>query len=154
MAIQRKQRSVQLTRRRFSRAAPQAQSRIKILEKLPVIEPPEKDESESFKFPEPEKLAPPLLQLDEVSFGYTPDNPILKAVNIDVGLDSRIAIVGPNGAGKTTLIKLLTGAIQPVKGMATLNSRVRIAYFTQHHIDQVSGTAAKMHAADISSIST
>ena len=83
-------------------------------------------------------MAPPLLQLDEVTFGYSAENPILKSVNIDVGLDSRIAIVGPNGAGKTTLIKLLTGNLQPSKGTATLNSRVRIAYFTQHHVDQAS----------------
>ncbi|GFZ42543.1 Probable ATP-binding cassette sub-family F member 3 homolog [Saitozyma sp. JCM 24511] len=117
--------------------APQAQSRIKQLEKMVLIDPPEEEESESFSFPEPEKISPPLLQLDEVTFGYSPDKLILKDVNIDVGLDSRITIVGPNGAGKSTAIKLLTGSIQPIKGTATLNSRVRIAYFTQHHIDSL-----------------
>lgn len=117
--------------------APQAQSRIKILEKLPELEPPEEEDSESFRFPEPEKLAPPLLQLDEVTFGYNPEKTILRGVNIDVGLDSRIAVIGPNGAGKSTLIKLLTGTMQPSKGHATINSRVRIAYFTQHHVDQL-----------------
>ena len=117
--------------------AAQAQSKIKILEKLPELEPPEEEDSESFKFPEPEKISPPLLQLDEVTFGYTPDKVILKGVNIDVGLDSRIAVIGPNGAGKSTMIKLLTGAIQPTTGRATINPRVRIAYFTQHHVDQL-----------------
>jgi ATP-binding cassette subfamily F protein 3 len=102
-----------------------------------LIDPPEEEESESFSFPEPEKISPPLLQLDEVTFGYSPEKLILKDVNIDVGLDSRITIVGPNGAGKSTAIKLLTGMIQPIKGTATLNSRVRIAYFTQHHIDSL-----------------
>lgn len=117
--------------------APQAQSRIKILEKLPELEPPEEEDSESFKFPDPEKISPPLLQLNEVTFGYSPEKIILKDVNIDVGLDSRIAVIGPNGAGKSTLIKLLTGTMQPSKGDATINSRVRIAYFTQHHVDQL-----------------
>jgi len=118
--------------------AQQAQSRIKILEKLPELEPPEDDdEAEKFRFPEPEKISPPILQLDEVSFGYSPDKMILKNVNIDVAMDSRMAIIGPNGAGKSTLIKLLTGVIQPTKGTATINSRVRIAYFTQHHVDQL-----------------
>jgi len=120
--------------------APQAQSRIKILEKLPELEPPEEDDSETFRFPEPEKLSPPLLQLDEATFGYTPAKIILKNVNIDVQLDSRIAVIGPNGAGKSTLIKLLTGALQPMSGSANHNARCRIAYFTQHHIDQLDNT--------------
>jgi len=55
------------------------------------------------RFPEAEKISPPLLQLSEVTFGYTPENLLLKGINIDVGLDSRIAIVGANGAGKSTL---------------------------------------------------
>jgi ATP-binding cassette subfamily F protein 3 len=121
-------------------SAPQAQSRIKILEKLPELEPPEEDDSESFKFPDPEKISPPLLQLDEVTFGYSPEKIILKGVNINVDLDSRIAVIGPNGAGKSTLIKLLTGSIQPSQGSATHNNRCRIAYFTQHHIDQLDVT--------------
>lgn len=101
--------------------AAQAQSKIKILEKLPELEVPETEEIEKFKsvrpcfiycrslttslsrFPETEKISPPLLQLNEVTFGYTPEKIVLKGVNIDVGLDSRIAIIGPNGAGKSTL---------------------------------------------------
>lgn len=55
------------------------------------------------RFPETEKISPPLLQMSEVTFGYSPEKIILKNVNIDVGLDSRIAIVGANGAGKSTL---------------------------------------------------
>jgi ABC-type multidrug transport system fused ATPase/permease subunit len=55
------------------------------------------------RFPETDKISPPLLQMSEVTFGYTPDKLILKGINIDVGLDSRIAIVGANGAGKSTL---------------------------------------------------
>ncbi|KAI5983602.1 hypothetical protein EDD15DRAFT_1865013 [Pisolithus albus] len=88
--------------------AAQAQMRIKILEKLPDLQPPEEEETEKFRFPEAEKISPPLLQLSEVTFGYTPEKLILKNVNFDVGLDSRIAIVGANGAGKSTLIKLLS----------------------------------------------
>jgi ATP-binding cassette, subfamily F, member 3 len=55
------------------------------------------------RFPETEKISPPLLQMSEVTFGYSLGKIILKNVNIDVGLDSRIAIVGANGAGKSTL---------------------------------------------------
>lgn len=55
------------------------------------------------RFPETEKISPPILQLNEVSFGYTSEKLLLKGINIDVGLDSRIAVVGANGAGKSTL---------------------------------------------------
>jgi ATP-binding cassette, subfamily F, member 3 len=57
----------------------------------------------SSSFPETEKISPPLLQLSEVTFGYNPSKIVLNRVNIDVGLDSRIAIVGSNGAGKSTM---------------------------------------------------
>ena len=55
------------------------------------------------RFPDAEKIPTPLLQLSEVTFGYTPDKLILDRVNFDVSLDSRLAIVGANGAGKSTL---------------------------------------------------
>ncbi|KAJ7771924.1 P-loop containing nucleoside triphosphate hydrolase protein [Mycena maculata] len=117
--------------------AAQAQSKIKILEKLPDLQPPEVEETEQFKFPETEKISPPLLQMNEVTFGYTPEKIILKDVNIDVGLDSRIAIVGANGAGKSTLIKILTGELNPFNGQVNRNGRLRVGYFAQHHVDSL-----------------
>lgn len=108
--------------------AAQAQSKIKILEKvlfpllllefslfnelnrylyycqLPELTPPEAEDHETFRFPETEKISPPLLQLSEVTFGYDSIRPpVLNKVSIDVGLDSRIAVIGSNGAGKSTL---------------------------------------------------
>ncbi|KAJ7071577.1 P-loop containing nucleoside triphosphate hydrolase protein [Mycena amicta] len=117
--------------------AAQAQSKIKILEKLPELQPPEEDETENFKFPETEKISPPLLQMNEVNFGYSPDKIILKGINFDVGLDSRVAIVGANGAGKSTLIKILTGELNPMAGHVTRNGRLRVGYFAQHHVDSL-----------------
>ncbi|KAG2023228.1 multidrug resistance protein 1 [Coprinopsis cinerea AmutBmut pab1-1] len=120
--------------------AAQAQMKIKILEKLPDLQPPEEEESETFKFPETDKLSPPLLQMSEVTFGYTPDKLILKNVYFDVGLDSRVAIVGANGAGKSTLVKILTGEVQPLSGHVTRNGRLRVGYFAQHHVDTLDPT--------------
>ncbi|TDL28943.1 hypothetical protein BD410DRAFT_781501 [Rickenella mellea] len=120
--------------------AAQAQSKIKILEKLPDLQPPEASETEKFKFPPCDKISPPLLQLSEVAFGYSPDNIILRGCNIDVGLDSRIAIVGANGAGKSTLIKLLTEELSPLSGQVNRNGRLRVAYFAQHHVDTLTPT--------------
>ncbi|KAF8264486.1 P-loop containing nucleoside triphosphate hydrolase protein [Lactarius quietus] len=115
--------------------AAQAQSKIKILEKLPELSPPTAEETESFRFPETEKISPPLLQLSEVTFGYDPAKIILNRANFDVGLDSRLAIVGSNGAGKSTLIKLLTGELAPLSGQVNRNGRLRVGYFAQHHVD-------------------
>jgi ABC-type polysaccharide/polyol phosphate transport system ATPase subunit len=61
-----------------------------------------------------------------VEFGYSPDKIILKGINVDVGFDSRIAIVGSNGAGKSTVIKLLTGELQPLKGQMNRHGRLRM----------------------------
>ncbi|KAJ4485450.1 P-loop containing nucleoside triphosphate hydrolase protein [Lentinula aciculospora] len=117
--------------------AAQAQSKIKILEKLPDLQPPEEDETENFKFPETEKISPPLLQMSEVTFGYIPEKIILKGVSFDVGLDSRIAIVGANGSGKSTLVKILTGELNPLGGQVNRNGRLRVGYFAQHHVDSL-----------------
>lgn len=117
--------------------AAQAQSRIKELERLPILEPPEKEAGERFTLPEAEKISPPLLQLDNVTFGYSKDKIILRNVNFDVTMHSRIALIGSNGAGKSTLIKLLINQITPLSGDAKRNPRLRVGYFSQHHIDQL-----------------
>ncbi|KFY29762.1 hypothetical protein V494_08495 [Pseudogymnoascus sp. VKM F-4513 (FW-928)] len=113
----------------------EAQSRIKKLEKMPILEAPESEYSVHFKFPDVEKLSPPIIQMTDVSFGYTPDKPLLRNVDLDVQLDSRIGIVGPNGAGKTTVLKLLIGQLTPTKGLISQNPRLRVGFFAQHHVD-------------------
>lgn len=113
----------------------EAQSRIKKLERMPVLEPPEAEYTVQFKFPEVEKLSPPIVQMTDVAFGYSKDKLLLKHVDLDVQLDSRIGIVGPNGAGKTTILKLLTQQLQPTSGLISQHARLRIGYFAQHHVD-------------------
>lgn len=113
----------------------EAQSRIKKLERMPVLEAPEAEYTVHFKFPDVEKLSPPIIQMTNVSFGYTPEKILLKHVDLDVQLDSRIGIVGPNGAGKTTVLKLLIGQLQPTSGLISQHPRLRIGFFAQHHVD-------------------
>jgi ATP-binding cassette subfamily F protein 3 len=113
----------------------EAQSRIKKLERMPILQAPEAEYTVHFKFPEVEKLSPPIIQMSGVSFGYSKDNTLLKNVDLDVQLDSRIGIVGPNGAGKTTALKLLIGALQPSAGLISQNPRLRVGFFAQHHVD-------------------
>ena len=113
----------------------EAQSRIKKLERMPVLQAPEAEYTVHFKFPDVEKLSPPIIQMTNVSFGYTKDKPLLRNVDLDVQLDSRIGIVGPNGAGKTTVLKLLIGQLQPTSGLISQHPRLRIGFFAQHHVD-------------------
>ncbi|OAA65423.1 translation initiation regulator [Niveomyces insectorum RCEF 264] len=121
----------------------EAQSRIKKLERMPVLTPPEAEYSVRFRFPPVEKLSPPIVQMSEVSFGYRADGPLLlRNVDLDVQLDSRIGIVGPNGAGKTTVLKLLIGQLQPRAGLISMNPRLRIGFFAQHHVDALDLTVS------------
>ncbi|WYZ35590.1 hypothetical protein EsH8_X_000237 [Colletotrichum jinshuiense] len=113
----------------------EAQSRIKKLEKMPVLEAPEAEYSVHFKFPDVEKMSPPIIQMTGVTFGYNKDNILLRNVDLDVQLDSRIGIVGPNGAGKTTVLKLLIGKLSPTSGLISQNPRLRVGFFAQHHVD-------------------
>ncbi|KAH6648070.1 ABC transporter [Truncatella angustata] len=115
--------------------AAEAQSRIKKLERMPILAPPEQEYSVHFKFPDVEKLSPPIVQMSGVTFGYNKDNILLKNVDLDVQLDSRIGIVGPNGAGKTTILKLLIGKLEATDGLIQQNTRLRIGFFAQHHVD-------------------
>ncbi|KAL2863054.1 putative AAA family ATPase GCN20 [Aspergillus lucknowensis] len=120
----------------------EAQSRIKKLERMPVLTPPESDYVVHFKFPEVEKLSPPIVQMTDVTFGYSKDKLLLRNVDLDVQLDSRIGIVGPNGAGKTTVLKLLTGQLEPTSGLMSQHPRLRIGYFAQHHVDALDMTTS------------
>ncbi|KAF2452416.1 putative translation initiation regulator [Lineolata rhizophorae] len=120
----------------------EAQSRIKKLERMPVLEAPEAVYTVHFKFPPVEKLSPPIIQMSGVHFGYTPDNILLRNVDLDVQLDSRIGIVGPNGAGKTTALKLLIGALSPTKGLISQHPRLRVGFFAQHHVDALDMNAS------------
>lgn len=120
----------------------EAQSRIKKLERMPVLEAPEAEYSVHFRFPEVEKLSPPIVQMSGVTFGYTKDKILLRDVDLDVQLDSRIGIVGPNGAGKTTVLKLLIGKLSPSSGIMSQNPRLRIGFFAQHHVDALDLTTS------------
>ena len=77
--------------------AQQAQMKIKILQKLPVLQPPEDEKAVTFEFPNPDSISPPVLYMDGVCFGYSKEQNILSNVNIDMQMDARVAVVGPNG---------------------------------------------------------
>ena len=116
--------------------AVQAQSRVKMLEKLTPITAPEDAKKVVFTFPAPEELAPPIINLDGAAVGY--GGPlILKRLNLRIDQDDRIALLGRNGEGKSTLSKLLAGKLQPAEGKFSRSSKLRIGYFAQHQVDEL-----------------
>lgn len=116
------------------------QSRLKALNRLETVEMIDNDNGGSLNlsFPEPEKIDPPILQLQDVSFGYTPDAILLRAMNFNVDLKSRISIVGVNGSGKSTMLNLLVGKLKPTSGNVFSHGRLRVGHFTQHHVELLS----------------
>jgi ATP-binding cassette subfamily F protein 3 len=116
--------------------AVQAQSRVKMLEKLTPITAPEDAKKVVFTFPKPEELAPPIINLDGAAVGYG-GPPVLKRLNLRIDQDDRIALLGKNGEGKSTLSKLLAGKLQPSEGRLARSSKLRIGYFAQHQVDEL-----------------
>uniref|UniRef100_A0A8B9KUW6 ATP binding cassette subfamily F member 3 n=1 Tax=Astyanax mexicanus TaxID=7994 RepID=A0A8B9KUW6_ASTMX len=118
--------------------AAQVQSKLKLLEKLPELKPIDKESVVVLCFPDNfEKLSPPILQLDEVEFSYSPDIHLFTGLCVSADLESRICIVGENGAGKSTLLKLLMGDLTPISGTRHAHRNLKIGYFSQHHVDQL-----------------
>ncbi|CAI2014657.1 Uncharacterized ABC transporter ATP-binding protein YheS [Serratia quinivorans] len=114
--------------------AKQAQSRIKMLERMELIAPAHVDNPFSFSFRQPESLPNPLLRMEKVSAGYG-DKVILNSIKLNLVPGSRIGLLGRNGAGKSTLIKMLAGSLEPLSGEIGLAKGIKLGYFAQHQLE-------------------
>src|SRR6476661_8072757 len=118
--------------------ARQAQSRVKMLERMKPIAALVTQDVREISFPAPEKiLSPPIIAVDDVSVGYDPKQPVLKLVTLRIDNDDRIALLGANGNGKSTLVKLLASRLSPFSGTITRAEKISIAYFAQHQLDEL-----------------
>ena len=118
--------------------ARQAQSRVKMLEKMGPISALVTSDVLPIKIPEPDKLlSPPIIVLDDVTVGYERDRPILEDLSLRIDNDDRIALLGSNGNGKSTLVKLIAARLAPFEGKVTRASKLKIAYFAQHQVDEL-----------------
>ena len=118
--------------------ARQAQSRVKMLERMKPIAALVTQDVQEITFPHPEKtLSPPIIAVDEVSVGYDPQRPVLNRVTLRIDNDDRIALLGANGNGKSTLVKLLADRLKPFSGSVTRAEKLGIAYFAQHQLDEL-----------------
>jgi ATP-binding cassette subfamily F protein 2 len=115
----------------------QAESKQKIIDKMKeagLTEKPMEDRSYDFKFPDSEKISPPVLAFSDTSFSYSgkKEDHLYENLELSVDLDSRIALVGPNGAGKSTLLKLMLKEIEPTEGSVQRSGKLRIGHYNQH----------------------
>jgi ATP-binding cassette subfamily F protein 3 len=117
--------------------ARQAQSRLKALEKMSVVDAVMADRSIKFTFPQPETLNPPMLTFEGVDLGYGKAPPVLKNLTQQLEPDDRIALLGANGNGKSTLMKLFAGKLEPLAGKLRAHGKLRIGYFAQHQTDEL-----------------
>ncbi len=121
--------------------AKQAQSRLKRLEKMQSIDLLPEEEEAMLALPSPEKpLAPPIIALDGVSIGYG-ERAVLKRLSLSISDDDRIGLIGANGNGKSTFVKLLAKRLEPMEGTARRSSRLEVAYFAQHQLDELAAEA-------------
>jgi len=119
--------------------ARQAQSRLKLLERLPEIASAHVDSPFHFAFRAPDKLPSPLLTLDGVAAGYG-ETPVLQGVKLGLLPGDRVGLLGQNGAGKSTLIRLLAGELDLRAGQRVTARDLKVGYFAQHQLEQLRGT--------------
>lgn len=116
--------------------ARQAQSRLKMLDRLQPIPELREEEPITFAFPDPEPLASPLYSAEAVSLGYD-GRPVLRDLSFRLDADDRIGLLGANGNGKSTLLKLLAGRLAPLAGEIRKSGKLRIGYFAQHQAEEL-----------------
>ncbi|WP_184043888.1 ABC-F family ATP-binding cassette domain-containing protein [Roseospira visakhapatnamensis] len=116
--------------------ARQAQSRLKMLEKMDVLVPVVEDRAIGFDFPEPQPLAPPLVTIAGGVAGYG-DRPILRGLDLRLDMDDRVALLGANGNGKSTLAKVIAGRLPLMAGRMQASPKLTVGYFAQHQLDEL-----------------
>jgi ATP-binding cassette subfamily F protein 3 len=119
--------------------ARQAQSRLKMIEKMDIVDAVMAERVTQFRFPEPEELKSPLITLEDVDAGYD-GRAVLKKLSLRIDQDDRIALLGANGNGKSTLVKLLSGRLDPMSGEIHKSGKLRVGYFAQFQTDELDVT--------------
>jgi len=129
--------------------ARQAQSRIKMLERMERIVPAHVDSPFEFEFRKPAKTPRPLLTLDEAACGHG-DRIVVGDMNLSIGPQDRIALLGINGAGKSTLTRFLAGESAPLAGQRIASPDLAVGYFAQQQLEQLNpGETAFWHVRNL-----
>jgi ATP-binding cassette, subfamily F, member 3 len=116
--------------------AKQAQSRVKMLEKMEPVATSVDNPVAPFEFPDaPRRMGNPLIRIEDGATGYSPESPVLTGMDLRIDIDDRIGLLGRNGSGKSTFAKFLTGHVDLLDGSFRMHKKAEIAHFNQHQID-------------------
>jgi ATP-binding cassette, subfamily F, member 3 len=119
------------------------QSRMKMLEKTDFVDEVKEESVFSFEIDSPSEENSPYIQAQDISFAYQPKDSdvisenIFSKMSFKLDAETRIALVGANGAGKSTFLKVLEGELTPTDGYISRNSKIKVAKFSQHHVDHL-----------------
>ena len=117
--------------------ASQAQSRLKMLERMKPIAAIVDSQVMPFHLPSPPRpLSPPIVAMDGASTGYD-DRPVLTRLALNISNDDRIGLLGSNGNGKSTFAKLVAGRMPVLSGTLRKSSKMTVGFFAQHQVDEL-----------------
>jgi ATP-binding cassette subfamily F protein 3 len=139
-----------------------AQSKVKQLEKMKRLEDLNTDASLAFNFNYKETPAKVLLDVKDLSFGYTPDKTLFQNISFTLAKGETLGIIGKNGKGKSTLLNTIAGELKQNSGEITFNAATEFAHFGQTNIahlnpdntimDEIYNANAKLSEANVRSI--
>ncbi len=139
-----------------------AQSKVKQLQKMDRLEDLNNDASLAFNFNYKETPAKVLLDVKDVSFGYTPQTPLFQNISFTLAKGETLGIIGKNGKGKSTLLNTIARELQHNKGEINFNASTEFAHFGQTNIahlnpnntimDEIYNANAKLGEANVRSI--
>lgn len=133
----------------YANLVKQAKSREKQKQKMieaGLIEKVVEEREFKFRFADAEKLPPPVLSFDDVTFSYSgdPKDDLYRNVDLGFDMDSRAALVGPNGVGKSTLLRLMTGKLSPRGGSVGRHTHLKLGMYSQHSAEQLDLTKSAL----------
>jgi len=121
--------------------AKQAQSRVKMIERMEKVAPMLAEAEFDFEFRVPDKLPAPLIRLDDAAAGYG-DRTVLTGIKFNLAPGDRLGVLGPNGEGKSTLMKLLADHLENREGQVVRHPELKLGYFAQHQLEQLDPSAS------------
>ncbi len=128
-----------------------AQSKVKQLEKMELLDDLAFDSSLAFDFNFKESPSKIMLEVDKLAFGYTPENLLFKDISFSIKRGECIGIIGKNGKGKSTLLNTLAGELKQLSGEVNSHPSVEFAHFGQTNIARLHPNATvsdEIHSAN------